>query len=230
MKKFLALTALVLGLASCQTEPEGLDVNVGGNQETLINVSLPEATRSADSGIANVDFNTYDLRYVLEVYDMAYTPASLVDRDVKATDDTTTTFGVRLIPGREYRFVVFADFVANNSPADYNGDGLHHNITSLADIKVINDAINDECTDAYFDFEDRVVNDATPLKRTLTRPYGKVRVIATDYAELNNNVHPGSVVVSYDAAHVVSFNAVTGAILPRFSRNTAYSLKVPVQT
>ena len=65
MKKFLALATLVLGLASCQTEPEGFDVNVGGNQETLINVSLPEATRSADSGIANVEKNSVSLYFTL---------------------------------------------------------------------------------------------------------------------------------------------------------------------
>ena len=42
MKKFLALAALVLGMVSCQTEPEGFDVNVGGEQDVNITVSLPE--------------------------------------------------------------------------------------------------------------------------------------------------------------------------------------------
>ena len=59
--KFLALAALVLGLASCQTDPQDLDVTSGGEQAVTINVALPEAvTRAAGSdsalgGINNVD-------------------------------------------------------------------------------------------------------------------------------------------------------------------------------
>ena len=57
--KFLALAALVLGLVSCQNEPEGLGVNVGGEQDVVLTVSLPEATRvgtqdSALGGVTNV--------------------------------------------------------------------------------------------------------------------------------------------------------------------------------
>ncbi|MBQ5898844.1 MAG: hypothetical protein IIW87_02865, partial [Alistipes sp.] len=46
----------------------------------------------------------------------------------------------------------------------------------------------------------------------LQRPYGKIRVIATDLAELNLNSNPTKVVVTYDAEHPTTFNAVTGAI------------------
>ena len=70
MKRFLALAALVLGLAACQTEPEGLDVIVGGEVDTVVSVSLPEATRA--NSAEGFDLGTlggkYNLRYILEVY------------------------------------------------------------------------------------------------------------------------------------------------------------------
>ena len=69
--RFLALAALVLGLASCQTEPEGLDVNVGGEVDTVVTVSLPETETRANSALGafdNVDWNQYTVRYILQVY------------------------------------------------------------------------------------------------------------------------------------------------------------------
>ena len=44
MKKLYTLLVLALGIASCQTEPEGLDVVVGGEQDVVLNVSLLEDT------------------------------------------------------------------------------------------------------------------------------------------------------------------------------------------
>ena len=106
MKRFFALAALVLGLAACQTEPEGLDVNVGGEVDTTITVSLPETTRangnqdSAKGGVSNV-FDEYDLRYILEVYNDA--GVKVQQRMVKTTHDTSVAFEFRLIPNRNYR-------------------------------------------------------------------------------------------------------------------------------
>ena len=76
MKRFFALAALVLGLASCQTEPEGINVDANGEAAVTLNVALPDdATRaagadSAKGAIGNVvDMSKYDIRYILEVYD-----------------------------------------------------------------------------------------------------------------------------------------------------------------
>ena len=49
MKKLFMLLALALGVASCQNEPEGLDVVVGGEQDVNITVSLPESTRGTSA-------------------------------------------------------------------------------------------------------------------------------------------------------------------------------------
>jgi len=248
--RFFALAALVLGLASCQKDFEG--VNVGTNDEVnfRLAVGAPELVTRAgdkgeDDGIAaydsaygaidylqagdgvdqyRVDWTEVDLRYSLEVYDADatgnYVNATPVKkRMVKVVDKyEPITFDLRLIPNRDYRFVVFADFVEQGATDDSNIEtqrelGLHHNIgANLGDITIKEDGINDECSDAYFAAKDIYIVTSQQQDIILKRPYGKLRVIATDLAELNLNVDPKLVKVTYDAVHPATFNAVTGAI------------------
>ena len=120
--KFLALAALVLGLASCQTDTvNGVKVDANGEAPVTIQVGLPEeATRAAgnNSGIGaigNLDLeNDWDIRYILEVYDAngALAKERMVNRE---TEITSTSFALRLVPGRDYKFVVWADFIPHPS-------------------------------------------------------------------------------------------------------------------
>ena len=245
--RFLALAALVLGLASCQNDPDVV-APVGADEVTVqLAVSADElATRAGKDGAADTqaelnsafgaidylqgapvgdyryDWENVDLRYVLEVYDAAasYDGAKPVkDRQVIIKDAyEPVVFDLRLVPNRDYRFVVFADFVANGSAAKSEKEqllvnGLRHEIgATLADITVIDEAINDEIGDAYFAIEDIKIENSAAQNIVLRRPYGKIRVVATDLAELNTNIDPKSVVFSYDALNPNKFNAVTGAI------------------
>ena len=255
--RIFAIAALVLGLASCAKDfaPEG---NAGGEVNFSLEVSAPElgATRADkdsqaghDSAYGAIDYLSeeewrgVDLRYILEVYDAAsdYTNATPIkDRQVQIVDEyAPVKFEVRLAPGRDYHFVVFADFVPQGATdlATVEAQeklGLRHNIgATLGDItfkKDANtdkyvDAINDEYADAYFATLDykpshNTHNTAEPI--VLRRPYAKVRVIATDLHELNLNVDPKAVKVSYTAPHLVGFNAVNGNISTE-STTTEYS-------
>ena len=226
--RFLALAALVLGMASCQNDFDGASVGVGGEVDFQLSVAVPEfgATRADEDGkngydsaygaidyLSEADWANVDLRYTLEVYDLAAVndPAAVPVKD-RMTQVVgkyqPVSFDLRLVPGRDYRFVVFADFV------DANGEGLHHTLgTNLRQITVKDDMISQELTDAYFatlDVEELANNATGDIE--LTRPYGKVRVIATDLHELNLNVEAAKTVVTYDACHPGMFNAVTGAI------------------
>ena len=226
--RFLALAALVLGMVSCQQEFDGA-AQVGGEVDFQLQVAAPELSTRADGDERNghdsaygaidylTDWSEVDLRYTLEVYDVIRNEAGEVvslsetpvkDRMVQVVGEyKPVSFDLRLVPNREYRFVVFADFV------DADGNGKHHLIgETLQNIEVVNDGINDECTDAYFATKDITITNSAAQPMVLKRPYGKVRVIATDLAELNLNVNPGEVVVEYEAAHVAGFNAVTGEI------------------
>ncbi len=238
--RFIALAALVLGLASCQQEFNGV-TPVGGEVDFQLQVDARElATRAGDS-VENpqnsknsafgaidyyqgTDWSQVDLRYSLEVYDAdALDKAPVKDRMVVIVDEyQPVTFDLRLVPNRNYRFVVFADFVDegaqltenNEALVDYQTDlGLHHVINgTLQNITIKDDAINNESTDAYFFSGDFRVENSKGESIVLKRPYAKVRVIATDLHELNLNVEPTSVVVAYTAKHPQTFNAVTGKI------------------
>ena len=144
MKKIFALLALMLGVVSCQTEPEGLDVNVGGEVETTVCVSLPEATRananSALGAFDNVNLgdenDTKTIRYILKIYQKVGNEyIASTDRQVEYSDEKSVVFPVRLVPNRDYRFVVWADYVENKNDIDLHYNT--HNEGELANITIM---------------------------------------------------------------------------------------------
>ena len=237
--RFLALAALVLGMVSCQQDFDGA-AQVGGEVDFQLSVAATELgkTRADLDGdeqnghnsaygaidYFEADWSEVDLRYTLEVYDALKEGETtygdpIKKRMVQVVDSyQPVNFDLRLVAGRTYQFVVFADFVKQGATAEPTIEaqaeiGLRHNIgADLRDITVKNDAINDEYADAYFVSETLTINNSQPQAVELKRPYAKVRVVATDLAELNLNVDPKSVVVTYDASHPTQFNAVTGSI------------------
>ena len=206
--KFLALAALVLGLASCQTEPEGINVDANGEAAVTLNVALPDdATRaagkdSAKGGVENVDLaNDYDIRYILEVYDENGKLAK--ERMTEYSDASSASFTFRLVPGRPYKFVVWADFVAQvdvarDPKANYD---LHYNTANgLRAVKVKMDSwtVIDESRDAYTAVE-TVANFSSAADIptiTLTRPFAKLRVVTNDITEMIS-IRPTEVKVNY---------------------------------
>ena len=213
--KFLALAALVLGLASCQTDTvNGVKVDANGEAPVTIQVGLPEeATRAAgnNSGvgaIGNIDLdNDWDIRYILEVYDAAGNLAKerMVNRE---TVSTSTSFTLRLVPGRDYKFVVWADFIPQSQVG--NGD-YHYNTSSLANVALSDDSSQhpmDESRDAY---TEALVVDSfdskSNISMTLTRPFAKLRVVTTDMNELYSNLT--GVTVTYTTDLYSTFNALT---------------------
>ena len=209
--------------------------------------------KALDSAFGGVDYfqgtdwKSVDLRYTLEVYDadeygVATNPTPVKDRMVQVFDSyEQASFKLRLIQNRHYRFVVFADFVENGAATDAWSDaerltkaGLNHSFpNTLKEITIIkdNDKINNESADAYFAGRHIVPTNASKNEATieLTRPYAKVRVVATDLAELNNNSTPAKVQVKYYAPNAQVFNAVNGTIsgtnIQKFERTYAESDK-----
>ena len=203
MKKLLALALVVFGLAACQTEPEGINVDANGEAAVTLNVALPDdATRAAGANsalgaIGNVDMSKYDIRYILEVYDENGVLAK--ERMVETSDETTAAFSFRLVPGRAYNFVVWADFVLNGKK-----DDLHYNTNEGTDglrkvevIKTQWDVI-DESRDAYTDVVTvHNFSSAADIPTiTLTRPFAKLRVVTNDIKEMIS-IRPAEVKVEY---------------------------------
>ena len=213
--KIFSLMALVLCLVSCQTEPEGLDVIVGGEVDTVVTVTIPEAetrANSAEGAFVNVvESDDYTIRYIFAVY-----YGETCNRQVKYSDDTEVAFPVRLVPDRDYQFVVWADVVAQNGKVDgvyANEDGLHYDTSDLKNITLKNTWVAmDETRDAFTGtllVED--FNGSQGITVNLTRPFAKLRVITTDMVALNNlGIMPTTATVDYKVQHYNAFNAFAG--------------------
>ena len=221
MKKLFALLAIALGVVACQKDHAGMDVNMGGEQEVMINVSLPEETRanSADGGITNViASDEYTIRYIFQVYNANKTEWKAPV--YQYTDAKTASFPVRLVPGRDYRFVVWADIVKENTKAD-----LHYNTTAFPDISLnLTWEAMDETRDAYTVSEEvKEFNSAKSISLTLKRPLAKLRVITTDMQELLG-LTPESATVTYTTKHYNAFNALSSVFAGEISAAHTYSI------
>ena len=213
--RFLALLALVLGVVSCQTEPEGLDVNVG-EVDAIINVTIPEAeTRAAGSnsaagafanGVLGTESDNTTMRYILQVY---YNGVASQERKVAYSDGKSVAFEVRLVPERNYKFVVWADVVTDGK----NDTDNHYDTSNLENITLLGEwNAMDESRDA-FTATQLIENysGASNINITLKRPFAKLRVVTTDIKNLTNlGIVPTTATVEYTTTHRVAFNAFEG--------------------
>ena len=212
MKKLLLFAALVLGAVSCMKD-NSFDANAGGEAEVVLSVALPaDVTRainqdSAKGAIGNIDLAQYDIRYILEVFDASNTLAKRVENYEDSA--TSTTFELRLIPGRHYSFVVWADFVAQGSE-----DALHYNAESLREIEIIGGVQNamDESRDAYTGIFRTSDNGGQPFSSSsqisfeLKRPFAKLRVVTNDIDEIYKGLKDAT--IEYTAQTYQQYDAL----------------------
>ena len=237
--KFLAFAALVLGLASCQNEPEGINAIGSDEVSVVLNVTVPEdITRaggadSAKGAIGNIDLaNDYDIRFILEVYDASGALAKERFTNYENTA-TSTAFDLRLVPGRDYKFVVWADFVRQMARTEGENYDLHYVTTNQGGLKNI--TVNaatwkamDESRDAYTGYHDAVeFNSTHTINIELKRPFAKLRVVTTDMKDLYNVV-PEDVTVTYNTNKLyTTFNAYTSkAVADNAVANLAHEFEL----
>lgn len=216
MRRFLAFAALMLGLASCQTEPEGLNVQVGDEVDATITVAVADVETRAGSNSAKGVFDNgvldgdATMRYVMRIYDEDGKPTE--KRYVDFSDEKSVTFAIRLAPKRAYTFVVWADVVLSNEDVDN-----HYNTDYLENITIINTEEHpwkamDESRDAFTGFATvDSYTSASTIQIPLTRPFAKLRVKTNDLADLALlNIVPAKATVTYTTDLSVAFNAVEG--------------------
>ncbi len=237
--RFLAFAALVLGLASCQNEPEGINAIGSDEVSVVLNVTVPEditragGTDSAKGAIGNINLaNDYDVRFILEVYDANGELAK--ERFTNYEDTATSTaFDLRLVPGRDYKFVVWADFVRQMARTEGENYDLHYVTTNQGGLKNI--TVNaatwkamDESRDAYTGYHDAVkFNSTQAINIELKRPFAKLRVVTTDMKDLYNVV-PEDVKVTYNTNKLyTTFNAYTSkAVADNAVANLAHEFEL----
>jgi hypothetical protein len=222
-KNLLSLLAVAaIAVMSCQSEKEyfGSETTTPGEVvEIQLSPVLPTGIKplASGGGAATLDDTQYALRYILEVYDGG---VKVGDRQIKVADNFTTgvSFAVSL-PAKSYQFVFWADFTDISSPENdltYKTD----NAGGLKDIewKESTYKISDNLRDAYTAVEEFDLTLPVNESVTLQRPFGKLRILATDLQDAIDNTGvatPSKAVLTYthDAGSPVfrkSFNALTG--------------------
>ena len=198
MKKLLLFAALVLGTVSCMKD-NSFDANAGSEAEVVLSVALPaDVTRainqdSALGAIGNISLAEYDIRYILEVYDAGQ---NLAKRIAQFEDsETQTTFALRLIPGRAYTFVVWADFVAQGTEV-----ALHYNAEDLRNIEIAGEQkAMDESRDAYTGtYYVENFSSSSEIGFELKRPFAKLRVVTNDMDEIYSSLVGATIVYTAD--------------------------------
>lgn len=228
MKKII-LSALAIGgllfAASCQMDESGSGTLTGEVDFTItagipggISTYTPAGSGSHNGGAMLLDPDEYDLRYIMQAYDendkLAYNATQYV------SDDFTTqqvVFEARLI-AKKYNFVFWADFVPEGQTADYyyKTTDAEGNI-DLRDITYAKDPVfTDDAMDAYTKVVEVNLSaqnqNITDIK--LQRPFGKLRLIATDQlsGDLQDDELPETTEIKYADGTTVpdEFNALTG--------------------
>ncbi len=180
MKKFL-FPALALGLVmtSCQSD-EPFAPGMGEEVQATFTISVPDAmgTRAGEVNSANGGFSNgagqlnYTVALLNQEYKVMYSATS-------AGNGTSATFSPTVVQGYTYKILAYATF-DNAVEAPIVGQTIADTdaINNIATLK----GINNEKEDAYF-CNGAIVGSAE-MAATLKRPFGKLRLVATDYDKL----------------------------------------------
>ena len=206
-KSILTLLGVGLLLTSCQSD-EPFAPGEGGEKQVTFTLTAPTSmTRAGEQSSSNLgglsNKATDDqLHYTLALY----YGDNLEWQDSKSSTNGSVDFNPTVILGRKYRVVAYADFVDAKS--------------DLKQIAITN-GINDEKKDAYFANPENVVFTETDLAEqvTLTRPFGKLRLVATDYSA---KTEIKDVKVKYKSGHYNTFNAFSGEFAQAVDASAEY--------
>lgn len=199
MKKYL-FPALALGLVmtSCQSD-EPFAPGEGGEKQVTFTLNVPgELGTRAAAGLNQSDKGgatnqgADQIKYTLVL--QANNDTQILNHDQATVSGTTATFKPTVVLGREYTITAYASL-----KDAWNG---------VNPIEITN-SFNDESKDAYFKtLKHNFANgDLQPL--TLTRPFGKLRLVAEDYDPAKTKVE--SVTITYANPQEGTFNATTEA-------------------
>lgn len=213
MKKLLTIAVLILGLVACQNEEERLDVVVDGDMKVTINVEIPEDTRAgSNQGVFENNILADDnltMRYVLQVFYRESGTPTRTERQVRFSDTESAAFEVNLAPGRNYRFVVWADVVKKEASAtEFTDVDYRYNTQEFTSIMRNGCVALDETYDAFTATElIEQFNGQKSIDLHLKRPFAKLCVQTTELSIAATQ--PNKVVMTCEDIPV-AYNAYAG--------------------
>lgn len=231
MKKISAVILAITAVTMISCQRETIDSGaLTGEVEFTVTAGIPGGIStyadaadafSHNGGAVNVEPTEYDLRYILEVYTKDQTPVRVYRKTVIVPDNFTTTdvtITARLV-AKTYDFVFWADFVPEGSGEDT--EGLHYDTDPLTSVsykeRTALEDLASEAIDAYCHVEEVDLSTNQNISGIkLHRPFGKIRLLATDRISDGavQSEYPAQAKVDFNGATVpASFNVLTGLTL-----------------
>ena len=172
MKRLFLFAAIALfGMSACQ-KAESLDP-ASGDVQITVNASFP--AQMLETRVAG-DGTTVD-RCIMQIY---LDGELYGEHQYAQVQGLKATFSARLIAGKTYNLVFWADKMGTNLKTD-----LHYNTADFAHVAFIGDyAGNDESRDAFFGSAQVVADQSKAVDVTLRRPFGQLNVKTLDLAEV----------------------------------------------
>lgn len=212
MKKlFIAAAAALFTLSACQNDQ--LQDAVGQDGAT-VNITANLSSENTRTTIEETGLGNYANRCVLQVYEVGgtteaptYTPYGT--QTIVAVKDKKATFtGVRLLTGKTYKLVFWADKWGTTIT-----DSKYYNTKDLQKISVKEgvQTLNKDERDAFFGtatLENVTFQDYTE-NVTLRRPFAQLNLVAKDIKSLPADRMPDKVRVNYTTDVYTEFNAAT---------------------
>lgn len=205
MKNIFSFLAMALLLVSCSSDDFNPAIE-GTEQVVNLTVQLPEqiqsrgigGVNSALGGVSNTN-GEYEFNVALFYQDDMTSPAWVGTAKAEA-GSKHVTLSPKLVLGKNYKLVAYASTVSQN----WEGNGTVSNIA-------LSTALNDETEDAYSCVTNIVAE--AQMSVTLTRPFGKLRIITNDYQQAiqkHFKKEIASIKIEYTQAQEMIFNPITG--------------------
>lgn len=183
----LAATAL-LSLTSCQRD-ELQGGSISGEEVTVsISAVMPGDGSAVVKSNDNPGNGSEVNRCILEVYllggeDGSVTASLYGTRQVVKVENLTAAFeDLNLITGQKYRLVLWADHV--DDPENGLGTDLYYDTENLPSVSYKSGTeykSNEDSRDAFFKVEEFELDGPEDRTVSLTRPFGQINIITTDY-------------------------------------------------
>ena len=206
---FLAGAAALL-LASCQRDELTGGAPAGEEVTVSISAVMPEGgepvVRSATDPGDGSDVNRCIMSIYLADEGLADGPILYADKVIASVSGKTAVFpDQRLVSGHEYRFVFWADHVADNTSETGRAADLHYDTQKFPTVSFKDGAAyksNDDTRDAFFLVEDVTVSGPSTQSFELRRPFGQLNIITNDWGaipeEAADQLRPAKVKLTFN--------------------------------
>lgn len=213
MKKlwYLSAAGVLFAVTACQNE----DLTSGTEKTVSVTASLDGQT--SRTGIDDTGLGTAANRCVLQIYEADGTTRYGNQVVATVTDKKAKFDNIRLISGKNYKFVFWADKSDGNKGSKYYNTESLSNITYKDHITNLN---NDELDAFTGSIPDVNLDGVQSYSVTLTRPFAQLNLLDKGLKELpDESEYPSKIKVTY-ANIYTAFDAVKDEPTLPFSEHT----------